>query len=308
MKDTVDRFLNYMAVERGISRNTQSAYKNDLYDFAECLTSQDNKHDYSLAWESVDDQMFSEYLTELNERGYSPATRARKIAAVKSFFAFLLDEGIIGSTSVNSIKSPNLGRTLPKTLSSEDVEVLLNSTSHHSTPEIHRDNVMLELLYATGMRVSEMISLDVTAIDTEQSTVRCIGKGSKERIIPIYPKCMEKLKIYLIKSRKLLVNKGITEALFLNAKGDRLTRQGFWFILKKHAKTAGIDASITPHTLRHSFATHMLTGGAPLRHVQELLGHANITTTQIYTHLSTEYIRSEYNKAHPRAGTSTKET
>ncbi|MEE2884346.1 MAG: site-specific tyrosine recombinase/integron integrase [Chloroflexota bacterium] len=308
MKDTVDRFLNYMAVERGISRNTQSAYKNDLYHLAECLTSQNKQHAFSLVWEAVDDNMFSKYLVELNERGYSPATRARKIAAAKSFFAFLLDEGIIDTSSINSFKSPNLGRTLPKTLSSEVVEALLNSTSHQTSPEIHRDNVMIELLYATGMRVSEMISLDITSIDSEQSTVRCLGKGSKERIIPVYPQCMEKLKIYLIKSRKFLIKKGIPKALFLNAKGDRLTRQGFWFILKKHAKAAGIDASITPHTLRHSFATHMLTGGAPLRHVQELLGHVNITTTQIYTHLSTEYIRSEYNKAHPRAGNTTEAT
>ena len=308
MKDTIDRFLNYMAVERGISRNTESAYKNDLYHLADCLNSKNKQTPYSLNWAAVNNHMFSKYLVELNELEYSPATRARKIASAKSFFSFLLDEGIIDTSSINSVKSPNLGRTLPKTLSGEDVETLLNSTSHQTTPGIQRDNVMLELLYATGMRVSEMISLDISSIDTEQSTVRCLGKGSKERIIPVYPQCMEKLKVYLIKTRNSLIKKRISEALFLNAKGDRLTRQGFWFILKKHAKTAGIDASITPHTLRHSFATHMLTGGAPLRHVQELLGHVNITTTQIYTHLNTEYIRSEYNKAHPRAGSTTEAT
>ena len=160
---------------------------------------------------------------------------------------------------------------------------------------------MLELLYASGMRVTELVSLDIEDMDLEKSSVRCFGKGAKERVIPIHQKAVDVIKEYMELGRPMTVKKKSGRAAFLNRRGERLTRQGFWLILKGYASQVGLSVKITPHTLRHSFATHMLRGGAPLRHVQELLGHASITTTQVYTHLTSEHVRSEYDKAHPRA-------
>jgi integrase/recombinase XerD len=171
-----------------------------------------------------------------------------------------------------------------------------------STPEAKRDKAMLELLYASGMRVSELVSLNLADIDTSGGYVRCFGKGSKERMIPIYPRAAQSIECYLKEARPHIAQDHVDEkALFLNVRGDRLTRQGLWQILKGHAKSANIETEVTPHTLRHSFATHMLNGGADLRMVQELLGHANISTTQVYTHLTSDHVRRTYEKSHPRA-------
>ena len=301
MRENVDSFLHYMAVERGVSPNTISAYKNDLYQLVDYLESNKIGSNGKSGWTQVDDRVISRYLLRLHEQGYSDTTRARKVASTKSLFGFLLEEGIVTRDSTENLSSPRLGRSLPEALSVEDVETLLDSATHGDTPESRRDHAMLELLYAAGMRVSELVSLDLDDVDLEQATVRCFGKGSKERVIPIHEQSIEAVREYLNTARELFTHKRRSQALFLNRRGERLTRQGFWLILKGHAKRAGISVNITPHTLRHSFATHLLMGGAPLRHVQELLGHASITTTQVYTHLTSDHVRAEYDKAHPRA-------
>jgi integrase/recombinase XerD len=292
----VEQFLNYMVVERGVSPNTVSAYRNDLHQFVEFLGGQGSGND----WRRVTPQTLTSYLVELHDRGYSDTTRARKVASARSLFGFLLEEGVIDQDPTEDLSSPRLGRALPKTLSLEEVERLL-SASGNDTPEGSRDLAMLELLYATGMRVSELVSLNFDDVDPAQGTVRCLGKGSKERIIPVHQPALDAFEAYILAGRPSLVNKRSGRAVFLNRKGERLTRQGFWLILKELVQRAGIQKKITPHTLRHSFATHLLHGGAPLRHVQELLGHSSITTTQVYTHLTSEHVRAEYEKAHPRA-------
>jgi integrase/recombinase XerD len=249
----------------------------------------------------VDEGVLTGYMLKLHENGYSDTTRARKVASAKSLFNFLTEEGIIAKNPTENMSSPRVGRSLPEALTVEDIDRLLAAAYRNHTPEAVRDQAMLELLYATGMRVSELVSLDMEDINLGDGFVRCFGKGSKERIIPVHPKAIAVIKEYVEKARPLIATRRTGYALFLNRRGERLTRQGFWLILKGYARLAGIAARITPHTLRHSFATHLLRGGAPLRHVQELLGHASITTTQVYTHLTNEHVRAEYDKAHPRA-------
>jgi integrase/recombinase XerD len=198
--------------------------------------------------------------------------------------------------------SPSVGKALPKPIPINQVRLLLEQPAKLSTAEAKRDRAMLELLYASGMRISELVALNLGDVNTEGDYfVRCFGKGRKERIIPLYEQIAKTIKKYTDEDRPQLARGKKEEALFLNARGERLTRQGFWQKLKEYAKSAGLDKKISPHTLRHSFATHMLSGGADLRSVQELLGHANISTTQVYTHLTTEHVRRTYDKSHPRA-------
>ena len=294
----IEGFLDYMTVERGVSPNTVAAYRADLTQMREFLES---RADETTTWGDVDDGAVSEYVLHLSERGYSGSSRARKIACAKSFFSFLLEEGAVDRDPTGNVGSPRLGRTLPEVLTEQEATALLDA-SGGDAPEAKRDHAMMELLYATGMRVSELVSLDLDDVSLDEGYVRCVGKGSKERLVPVHPVAVEVVETYLKEARGRLKSGGSGQAVFLNRRGERLTRQGFWTILKRLALKVGIDAKTTPHTLRHTFATHLLRGGAPLRHVQELLGHSNIATTQIYTHLTTEYVRSEYEKAHPRAG------
>ena len=298
LKESVDGFLNYMAIERGVSPNTLAAYRNDLYQLVDHMESVAAGSD---GWRALDEGTLSGYLLRLHDLGYSDTTRARKVASAKSLFGFLVDEGVLDEDPTENLSSPRVGRSLPEALTADEVESLLDWAAQGESAEARRDLTMLELLYASGMRVSELVSLDVGDFGLEQGYVRCMGKGSKERVIPIHDRAVRTVKAYLEETRPKLTSKGSGQAVFLNRRGDRLTRQGFWLILKGVAKGAGIDRNITPHTLRHSFATHLLRGGAQLRHVQELLGHASITTTQVYTHLTSEHVRTEYDKAHPRA-------
>ena len=300
MKESVEKFLNYTTVERGLSRNTVAAYSNDLYQFVEFLEGQNPNSRDADGWKRVDPQAIASYVLQLHERGYSDTTRARKVASVRSLFGFLLEENLITKDPTENLSSPKVGRSLPETLTVDEVERLL-STPVDDSPESARDQAMLEILYATGIRVSELVSLNIDDIDLKQGFVRCFGKGSKERLIPLHASAIEAVKAYLADGRGKLVSKHSNQAVFLNHRGERLTRQGFWLILRRVAREAGIQRKVTPHTLRHSFATHLLHGGAPLRHVQELLGHASITTTQVYTHLTSEHVRAEYEKSHPRA-------
>ncbi len=301
MRDAINSFLNYLAVEKGFSENTVVAYRNDLYQLASFVEEEAAKRGSILSWTDFNRQEMLSYLLNLKERNYAATTVARKVAATKSFFSFMVAEGIIKENSIRDVRSPKIGRVLPKPISLSQVRRLLEQPTKLATPEAKRDTAMLELLYATGMRVSELVSLNLTDVDTEGGYVRCFGKGHKERLIPIHEQAALAVKKYSEEARPHLAHSSGEQALFLNRRGDRLTRQGFWQILKGYAKSAELDTKITPHTLRHSFATHMLSGGADLRSVQELLGHANISTTQVYTHLTTEHVRRTYDKSHPRA-------
>ena len=302
MRQSVATFLNFLVVERGVSPNTLAAYRNDLYQLASYFESLHTGNESSSSgWDRVDEHSISDYMLQLHERGYSETTRARKVASAKSMFNFLLQEGVIKTDPTENLNSPRVGRSLPEVMTMQEVDRLLEVAADGGTPEAMRDRAMLELLYATGMRVSELVSLNLDDINLELSSIRCFGKGAKERLLPIHPKAVDAVRIYLDEARDQVANRRSGQAVFLNRRGERLTRQGFWMILKGYARRAELNGKITPHTLRHSFATHLLRRGAPLRYVQELLGHVSITTTQVYTHLTSEHVRAEYDKAHPRA-------
>jgi integrase/recombinase XerD len=249
---------------------------------------------------------------DLRSRDYKDSTVARKVAAVKSFFAFLVAEATIDVDPTEHLKSPQVGKSLPRCLTVEEVDELLEQPARKSTAEAQRDKAMLELLYATGLRVTELVQLDIqdiSSLENDPVTVRCQGKGDRERVLPIPPRAADELRQYMLKIRRRMAKDRIEKGpdgrsrhpLFVNRRGERLTRQGFWLILKGYAEMAGIKGKITPHTLRHTYATHMLSGGMPLRYVQDALGHASISTTQVYTHITDQQKRAEYDKAHPRA-------
>ncbi len=294
----IDTFVNHLAVERGLSDNTMSAYRNDLSALAIFLSPKNNP---TISWGSVDERGIRNFLDDLDKRGYSLSTKSRKIASAKSFFNFLKSEGMIHTNVMDEVRQPRSSQVLPKALSIEEVDLLLNFKSEKKSPEELRDGVMVELMYAAGLRVSELVGLNTRDIDLDVGSVRTIGKGYKERIIPIYETAVESVSEYIAFVRPIHSQNQKEEALFLNRRGCRLTRQAVWLRLRKLAIKVGISSKITPHMLRHSFATHLLHGGASLRHVQELLGHSNIATTQIYTHLTDKHLRDEYAKAHPRA-------
>lgn len=300
MDEHIGHFLNFMSVEKGASGNTVSAYRNDLHQFDSYVTGISG-NGKPRAWEQLERQLIIDYLISLKGKNYAEATVARKVAAIKSFFQYLQAEGMIRRNPAESLESPRVGRSLPKPLSVTEIDELLEQPLKRNTPEAKRDRAMLELLYATGLRVTELVSLNVDDINMSGPYVRCMGKGSKERTIPIHEQAAAAVEQYINDGRLPLVKNRAEPALFVNRRGERLTRQGFWLILKQYARDAGIITPVTPHTLRHSFATHMLRGGAPLRNVQELLGHANISTTQVYTQIANEHVRQVYEKAHPRA-------
>ena len=301
MREEINSFLNYLAVEKGFSENTLAAYQNDLHQMASFAEEEATKQGSMPSWANFGRQGILSYLLNLKERNYASTTIARKVAAARSFFGFMLAEGIIKADPTENMSSPAVGKSLPKPISISQVRQLLDQPAKISTPEAKRDQAMLQLLYASGMRISELVSLNLGDVDTEGGYVRCFGKGHKERVIPIHEQAALAVKEYAENTRPRLLHNKSETALFLNPRGDRLTRQGFWQKLKEYAKSANLDIHISPHTLRHSFATHMLSGGADLRAVQELLGHANISTTQVYTHLTSEHVRRTYEKSHPRA-------
>lgn len=291
----VRSFIHYLGVERGLAENTLASYRLDLCQFQEFSRNQGMN-----PVEGDGRRAVMAYLLKLKKDGRAPATISRHLAALKSFYRFLVNEKLIGSDPTANLESPRLAQRLPRVLTSAEVDVLL-AQPRTNKPGGLRDKAMLELLYATGMRVSELISLDVEHVNLEHAYVRCFGKGARERIVPIGSLALHYVGEYLARGRVKLSRDRNTPALFLNQQGYRLSRQGFWKIIKKYARQGKIEKVITPHTLRHSFATHLLENGADLRSVQELLGHADISTTQIYTHLTRARLKEVYDRTHPRA-------
>jgi integrase/recombinase XerD len=301
VRDDVKSFINYLTVEKGFSGNTTEAYGNDLNQLIEFAGEEAARRGVMPSWESFSRQEMLRYMLNLKERKYATTTQVRKIAAAKSFFAFMRAEGRLKQNPTDNIESPRIGKPLPDAISITQVRSLLEQPARQKSPEAKRDRAMLELLYASGMRVSELVSLNLGDVNISEENVRAFGKGRKERIVPIYHQAALTVAEYIDEVRPNLVRDNDERALFLNRRGQRLTRQGLWQILKEYAGKAGLAKTVTPHTLRHSFATHMLSGGADLRAVQEMLGHANISTTQVYTHLTSEHVRRSYERAHPRA-------
>jgi len=271
MRQEIRSFLNHLSIEKGFSENTTEAYSNDLHQLASFVEELAVGQGHEPRWSAIDRNLLINYILDLKERNYAPATVARKVAAAKSFFNFLVAEGTLESDPTENLSSPKVGKPLPKPLSVAEVDALLGEPARISSPEAKRDKAMLELVYGGGMRVSELVSMNLSDLNTGGGFVRCFGKGAKERIIPIHQRAIQAVKEYLEEARPRLLRNRDEEALFLNRRGERLTRQGFWLIIKAYAKSAGIKTEVTPHTLRHSFATHMLSGGADLRSVQELL-------------------------------------
>lgn len=284
MDEQVELFLQHLAEKRGLAQNTTAAYRTDLEQFVVFVRGR------GLAeWRAVAHDDILSFLLFLRERRYANSTVARRTAALKSFYAYLLAEGLIAADPTEQIDSPKVDRYLPKALSPNQVDDLLELPLKDPTPERLRDKAMLELLYATGMRVSELVALNMRDLNMEAESVRCVGKGGRERILPISGSALTSLEEYLDISRSQLARNAAqkTDALFLNHRGKRLTRQGFWLILKGYAEALSFE-DLTPHTLRHSFAAHMISGGADIRSVQALLGHASLSTTQIYAQLGHE--------------------
>jgi integrase/recombinase XerD len=291
-------FLAYLEFERGLSRNTLEAYRSDLLQFGRFLEAHGSE---AVTATAVD---VSDFLVELAE-GHgkapsSPATIHRKAACLRSFYRHLRREGLRDSDPTASITGPRRGRRLPKVLNRGEVQKLL-SQPKGTAPTSLRDRALLELMYACGLRASEAIGLEVADLDMEEAVLRARGKGSKERVVPVGRAAIEAVRHYLERGRPALVHQGIVSQLFVNFRGEPLTRQGLYKIVRRHAATAGLAERMSPHTLRHTFATHLLAGGCDLRSVQEMLGHADVATTQLYTHLSSERLKDVYFKAHPRA-------
>ena len=296
MTGRMQLFLEYLTVELGLSANTRQAYERDLRLFCKTLGFKNSD-----ALVNVSREQITGYMTQLKEKGLAAATIARKLAAIKAFYRFMTAEDYMDSNPAEVVEAGTKGIKLPRVLSEDEVVRLLNQPDI-TTAEGFRDRTMLEVLYATGMRVSELINLTLERVDLNMKYIIAFGKGSKERIVPLGSVAAEFLQQYLEKVRPKLTHAGRnTNIVFLALGGHELTRQRFWQIIRAYGRKANINKALTPHILRHSFATHLLDNGADLRSVQELLGHSDISTTQIYTHLTNKRLRDIYAKAHPRA-------
>lgn len=296
MTGRMQLFLEYLTVELGLSANTRQAYERDLRLFCKTLGFKNSD-----ALVNVSREQITGYMTQLKEKGLAAATIARKLAAIKAFYRFMTAEGYMDANPAEVVEAGTKGIKLPRVLSEDEVVRLLNQPDI-KTAEGFRDRTMLEVLYATGMRVSELINLTLERVDLNMKYIIAFGKGSKERIVPLGSVAAEFLQHYFEKVRPKLTHAGRnTNIVFLAFGGHELTRQRFWQIIRAYGRKANINKALTPHILRHSFATHLLDNGADLRSVQELLGHSDISTTQIYTHLTNKRLRDIYAKAHPRA-------
>jgi integrase/recombinase XerD len=293
MDQSLDLFLNYLSVEKGLSNNTLSAYAGDLRELSGHLEERGVS-----SWTEISREHILAYLEWLGTE-LSPRSRARRLASIRSFFKYLERGGIISVNPAARIRFPKLNASLPKVLSISEVDALLEKPDT-ATVLGQRDKAMLELLYATGLRVSELAELKLEQVHLDAGYLLVRGKGDKERLAPMGELASEALTVYLRDGRMKLLKKGFAREVFLNHHGRRLTRQGIWKILKQHALQAGIKQNLSPHMLRHSFATHLLENGADLRSLQTLLGHADISTTQIYTHVARARLKEIHQKFHPR--------
>lgn len=290
----IEGFINYLISEKGLSSNTIESYLFDLKHFSEYL----KEHKKEL--KDVSEETLTTYIAFLYNCGYSPRTIMRHISTLRNFFKFLFEEGELDSNPAEILETPKAFKLLPKYLTNEEVERLLNLPDT-STPTGQRDKAMIELLYATGLRVSELLDLKMNNLNLEERFLITFGKGSKERLVPFSKKAYRCLINYINDGRLKLLKDKKSYFLFLNTRGNKMTRQGFWKILKGYGRKIGIEHKLSPHTLRHTFATHLLEHGADLRAVQLMLGHSDISTTQVYTHISNERLKQIYFNFHPRA-------
>ena len=287
----IARYGAYLAEEKHASQNTLSSYLRDITQFAEYLQGDDLR--------AVDSDRIQDYINWMRGRGKSAASATRFLASVKSFYNFLMAKGDITENPAKGVTAAKVERKYPEILTSKEVELFLEQPQCVDAKGF-RDHAMLELLYATGIRVTELISLDLENLNLAAGVIHCISKG-KERVIPLYHTAIKALQDYVRTIRPQLIADSSEKALFVNMNGERMSRQGFWKIIKYYQEKAGIEKDITPHTLRHSFAVHLLENGADLRSIQEMLGHADISSTQIYTHVVKKQLKDVYQKAHPRA-------
>jgi integrase/recombinase XerD len=296
MKKELKSFIHFLSDERGLAKNTLDSYERDVAQYIDYLQSNG-----MVLLKDTKKLHISNYLHHLRQLGRAAATQSRTIVSIRAFYQYLVRERIMDQDPSVQLETPKLEKRLPNVLTIQEVESLLEAPQT-TVPNGMRDKAMLEVLYATGIRVSELISLEVEHVNPEMGFVRCMGKGSKERIIPLGAIASEFVSSYISTMRPKLLKQSKTEAaLFINHLGTRITRQGFWKIIKKYAAETQIVKEITPHTLRHSFAAHLLENGADLRSVQEMLGHADISTTQIYTQVTRSKMKEVYDRTHPRA-------
>ncbi|MCK9202170.1 MAG: site-specific tyrosine recombinase XerD [Gallionella sp.] len=293
--DLLDEFCDNLWLEDGLSRNTLDSYRRDLRKFAAWL-----EKERGVAMLQTTHADLQGYLGHMvAELKAKPTSTGRTISSLKRLFRYLLRQGKISTDPTLQIDTPKLPRNLPKSLTEQDVELLLNAPDTQ-TPLGLRDRTMFEVLYATGLRVSELVILRVTQVSMDMGVVRVMGKGSKERLVPLGEESLDWLRRYLAEGRPVLLSGKVADALFVTARGEGMTRQMFWYLIKKHAKVGGLHKPLSPHTLRHAFATHLLNHGADLRVVQMLLGHSDISTTQIYTHVARERLKKLHAEHHPR--------
>jgi len=290
----VDQFLDSLWMEQGLSRNTLDAYGNDLRSFASWLM-----HHRQETLLNVERALIQEYLAYRHEQRHSPRSTARLLSSLRRFYAWLRREKKITEDPTALIDSPRLGRALPKSLSEAEVDALLAAPDTQTIMGL-RDRTMLEVLYASGLRVSELVNLKISQLNLQQGVIRVTGKGNKERLVPLGEEAVGWLEKYLHSGRTELIKDNVANELFISNRKKAMTRQTFWHMIKRYAQLAGIKSSLSPHTLRHAFATHLLNHGADLRVVQMLLGHSDLSTTQIYTHIAKQRLQELHHKHHPR--------
>ena len=294
MEEFIKEFMDYLSIERGLSRNTLEAYSRDLNKYAEYLKKKGMNNLDRVRRPDIQDFMMG-----LKDAKLNASSIARNLVAIKIFHRYLTSQRLLKEDVTSVIETPKLWKTLPDVLDMKEVVAILESPNTRLKQGL-RDKAALELMYATGMRVSELVNLKLIDLHMDMGFVRCLGKGQKERIIPVGSKAKEAIQKYLEKARPKFLKKGESGALFLTRLGKPMSRQTFWMVIKHYVRDARIKKRVTPHTLRHSFATHLLQNGADLRIVQELLGHVNISTTQIYTHINKERLKQIHQKFHPR--------
>ncbi|MCL2166387.1 MAG: site-specific tyrosine recombinase XerD [Clostridiales bacterium] len=296
MEEAIEAYMQYSIVEIGLARSTALGYRGDLMAFFSYL-----KERKVASWSAVDLSLLTAYLHQLRNKNLKAATISRKLSSLRGFFQYLKKEKLVETNPVALLDSPEKEESLPKALSDKEISQILESMIPPRDPLDIRDLAMLELLYASGLRVSELVNLRLRDLDLDAGYLRCIGKGDKERIVPVGDKAIDAIRNYITVFRPLLLKDTAERALFVNRRGKAMSRQWLWRILKERVRKAGITTVVSPHTFRHSFATNLLIGGADLRSVQELLGHADVSTTQIYTHVTDQRLREAYRKSHPRA-------